>query len=594
MDATETNGSLPTAGVLKKWTNFMGGWQERYFEVRDGNLVYYKSKADKAFGCRGSISLRSMSVTLHEFDPTELIVSVAPDISWYLKAPDANWRNLWFHSLTKEVADSDYSSTSTKSHSRNPSLSSTKLHDREEDDESLLISALTELQAYRTMCRDQMQSIERLLEQGNAPTKQSVLSIKATHLAMIANVDHIIDLVKCGKACLRDSKSNVHPLLTPSTPSTPPISSRTSSLHEHEYRSNSISEQASEPSTLKPNSSNLDVTSDCDEWHDADEHSSFGSVDQGEECRESMSSSPSKQSRASHSSRSSPEVEKKEEKEDSGRHGPVHSQSEPILHVEKPPAPVKRNLPFGHYDSLEMPKDHLLFSTVDKLAEEQLKYALAGVEDNVWTLFAEDGPMKMFTRQVEDEGGLPIDPLKALHHVQGVTALEFTHYFYEPVYKMSWDHTLDSMKVVEQISKDTAVLHQLHKTVWPAAARESLFVSHIRRVDHLKRDGCHDLYIVTNKDVKRQDVPLTSSSALRVGLTVSMICETIVKTPEKPLNELTRDDIACNVIYVSQVFPGGWVPVAALRAVYKREYPKFLRTFTEYVKKNLKDKPVVI
>ena len=65
-----------------------------------------------------------------------------------------------------------------------------------------------------------------------------------------------------------------------------------------------------------------------------------------------------------------------------------------------------------------MPKDHLLFSTVDKLAEEQLKYALAGVEDNVWTLFAEDGPMKMFTRQVEDEGGLPIDPLKALHHVQ--------------------------------------------------------------------------------------------------------------------------------------------------------------------------------
>ena len=77
-----------------------------------------------------------------------------------------------------------------------------------------------------------------------------------------------------------------------------------------------------------------------------------------------------------------------------------------------------QSLPFGHYDAVEMSKDHLLFSTVDKLAEEQLKYALAGVEDNVWTLFAEDGPMKMFTRQVEDEGGLPIDPLKALHYVE--------------------------------------------------------------------------------------------------------------------------------------------------------------------------------
>ena len=62
----------------------------------------------------------------------------------------------------------------------------------------------------------------------------------------------------------------------------------------------------------------------------------------GEECRESMSSSPSKQSRASGSSRSSPEAETPPEKKHRGRHGPVHSQSEPILHFEKPPAPVKR------------------------------------------------------------------------------------------------------------------------------------------------------------------------------------------------------------------------------------------------------------
>lgn len=66
--------SLPTAGVLKKWTNFMGGWQERYFEVKDGNLVYYKSKAEKAFGCRGSISLRSMNVTVGDFAFLEDII----------------------------------------------------------------------------------------------------------------------------------------------------------------------------------------------------------------------------------------------------------------------------------------------------------------------------------------------------------------------------------------------------------------------------------------------------------------------------------------------------------------------------------------
>ncbi|EPB68611.1 hypothetical protein ANCCEY_12296 [Ancylostoma ceylanicum] len=125
------------------------------------------------------------------------------------------------------------------------------------------------------------------------------------------------------------------------------------------------------------------------------------------------------------------------------------------------------------------------------------------------------------------------------------------HYFYDDKYKMDWDHTLNGMNVVERISRDTMVLHQKHKTVWPAAPRESLFVSHIRRVDDLKNESAHDLYIVCNKDVSRTDVPVTSSSGVRVGLTVSMICETVIKNGKAP-SELCRDDVLCNIIYVSQ------------------------------------------
>lgn len=93
-----------------------------------------------------------------------------------------------------------------------------------------------------------------------------------------------------------------------------------------------------------------------------------------------------------------------------------------------------------------------------------------------------------------------------------------------------------------------------------------------------------------NKDVERTDVP---SGGVRVGLTVSMICETVIKN-DRAIGDLTRDDVLCKVIYVSQVHPGGWVPTAALRHVYKREYPKFLRTFTSYVLKNVKNKPLSI
>ena len=101
--------------------------------------------------------------------------------------------------------------------------------------------------------------------------------------------------------------------------------------------------------------------------------------------------------------------------------------------------------------------------------------------------------------------------------------------------------------------------------VWPAAPRESLFVSHIRRVEEMKRPHAHDLYIVCNKDIKRDDIPvrvlplypfilllqLGSSSSVRVGLTVSMICETVLLN-KKPLDQLTRADVRCDIIYVSQ------------------------------------------
>ncbi|CAB3408032.1 unnamed protein product [Caenorhabditis bovis] len=549
---------LPTNGVLKKWTNYVGGWQDRYFEIREGNLMYYKSKSEAPVGCRGSIYLKNAIITAHEFDECEFSISMGENVTWYLKAENAASKLLWMRSIVRETVqnDSDYSSTSTKSHSRNPSESSVNIA-KNEDDTKLFASKLSELEAYRTMCKDQMTSVERLLEQGGASCivpQPTILSVKATHLALIVNINHIIDMVKSAKVVIPETSRSSPPPREPLhlTKSVSQCENRRESISRGGYSSDGNSSIMTTTSTVIASRPDVDVTSDCDEFFDADEYDEAG--------------------------RSNSVVENEKRKEEKA--------------VQELP---KRNmfrksetLHTGHYDDLVVSRDHHLFDTIDKLAMEQLRYALAGVEDNVWSLFAEDGPMRMYTRQIEDEGGVPVDPLKAVHCVKGVTALEFMHYFFDARYKLQWDHTLESMSVVEQISPDAVVLHQKHKTVWPAAPRESLFVSHIRRVDEHKRDGAHDLYIVCNRDVKRPDVPLASSSSVRVGLTVSMICETIVKDPhvDRPLS---RDDVTCNVIYVSQVHPGGWVPTSALRHVYKKEYPKFLRTFTEFVQKNYRN-----
>lgn len=41
------------------------------------------------------------------------------------------------------------------------------------------------------------------------------------------------------------------------------------------------------------------------------------------------------------------------------------------------------------------------------------------------------------------------------------------------------------------------------------------------------------------------------------------------------------------------VNPGGWVPATALRALYKREYPKFLKRFIGYVKTQTIDNEIM-
>ena len=47
------------------------------------------------------------------------------------------------------------------------------------------------------------------------------------------------------------------------------------------------------------------------------------------------------------------------------------------------------------------------------------------------------------------------------------------------------------------------------------------------------------------------------------------------------------------ITYCSVVNPGGWAPATVLRAVYKREYPRFLKRFTQYVIDKTKSREIL-
>ncbi|KAH7722361.1 collagen type IV alpha-3-binding protein-like protein [Aphelenchoides avenae] len=237
-----------------------------------------------------------------------------------------------------------------------------------------------------------------------------------------------------------------------------------------------------------------------------------------------------------------------------------------------------------------------LMAEVRRTREQELKKARAPVgdsEDGMWEIFVEDGSMKMYKMEQEIDG-IMCDPLKAVHTVNGVSAWEFIDIFFRPELKPEWDHTLERMNTIEVFNDDLAVIHQIHKRVWPSSQRESLFWSYRSNVsDHRDADAI-DAWMVTNHDTERADAPLASSSNIRVQLTVGMYCQTILlpSAAGKTLDQLTRSDIATRVAYIAQVHPGGWAPTAILRQIYKSEYPKFLREFTAYVLKKVKDQPL--
>nr|CAD7444555.1 unnamed protein product [Timema bartmani] len=191
---------------------------------------------------------------------------------------------------------------------------------------------------------------------------------------------------------------------------------------------------------------------------------------------------------------------------------------------------------------------HRLWPEIDRVTTEQLHYARLGVGEGVWHLFAEDGEMKMYRREEEVEG-MVVDPLKACHVVKGVTGHEMCHYFFSPTVRMEWETTLEQMTVLETVSEDTLVFLQVHKRIWPTSQRDALFWSHMRKVPNDKDQDGQDIWIVCNHSTDDPDFPV-------------------------PVN------------------PGGWAPASVLRAVYKREYPKFLKRFTAYVIEQCKDKPI--
>ncbi|XP_029371825.1 collagen type IV alpha-3-binding protein-like isoform X1 [Echeneis naucrates] len=593
------------SGVLSKWTNYIHGWQDRWVVLKNNTLSYYKSQDETEYGCRGSLCLSKAVITLHGFDECRLDISVNDSV-WYLRAQDPEHRQQWIDSLELHRADSGYgsesslrrhgsmlsltsatsgySATSTSSFKKGHSLRE-KLAEMETF-RDILCRQVDTLQKYFDSCsdavsKDELQrdkiveddeddfpntradgeflhnnngSKEKLFQALNPKGingidfKGEAITFKATTAGILATLSHCIDLmVKREDSWQKrlDKEMEKRRRIE---------DSYQSALNELKKKSHFGGPDYEEG----PNS-----LINEDEFFDAVE----AALDRQDKIEEQS------QTVKTRIERSSP-VPLVDVYSSTGSHrfsDKPHSQASPLI--------------------VSAPHDvHRLSAEVEEMVQSHMTYSLQDVGgDANWQLVVEEGEMKVYRREVE-ENGIVLDPLKATHSVKGVTGHEVCHYFWDTAYRNDWETTIENFNVVETLSESAAIIYQTHKRVWPASQRDVLYLSAMRKI-LANNENDPDTWLVCNFSVDHDDAQPTNK-CVRAKINIAMICQTLVSPPEGD-KEISRDNILCKITYVANVNPGGWAPASVLRAVAKREYPKFLKRFTSYVQEKTEGKPIL-
>uniref|UniRef100_A0A672MX79 Ceramide transfer protein n=1 Tax=Sinocyclocheilus grahami TaxID=75366 RepID=A0A672MX79_SINGR len=534
-------------GVLSKWTNYIHGWQDRWVVLKNNTLSYYKSQDEREYGCRGSLCLSKAVITPHEFDECRLDISVNDSV-WYLRAQDPEHRNQWIDSIEQHRAESGYGSESSlRRHGSMLSLTSATSGYSATSTSSFkkghsLREKLSEMETFRDILCRQVDTLQKYFDGcADAVTKDELQR------------DKIVEDDEDGFPTTRSNGEFLH--------------NNNGSKEKCNHKGINGIDFKGEAITFKATTAGILATlSHCIDLMVKREDSWQKRLDKEMEKRRRMEE-------AYKSALS--ELKKK-----SHFGGPDYEEGPNSLINED-----------EFFDAVEAALDrHDKIEEQSQCEKSRIQRSSSVPSGDVYSSvgshrFAE----KVYRREVE-ENGIVLDPLKATHCVKGVTGHEVCHYFWDTDVRNDWETTVENFNIVETLSDNAIIIYQTHKRVWPASQRDVLYLSAIRKI-MANNENDPDTWLVCNFSVEHENAQ-PNNRCVRAKINVAMICQTLVSPPEGD-KEISRDNILCKITYVANVNPGGWAPASVLRAVAKREYPKFLKRFTSYVQEKTAGKPIL-
>ncbi|XP_026152375.1 ceramide transfer protein isoform X2 [Mastacembelus armatus] len=571
------------SGVLSKWTNYIHGWQDRWVVLKNNTLSYYKSQNETEYGCRGSLCLSKAVITPHEFDECRLDISVNDSV-WYLRAQDPEHRHQWIDSIELHRADSGYGSESSlRRHGSMLSLTSATSGYSATSTSSFkkghsLREKLAEMETFRDILCRQVDTLQKYFDScADAVSKDELQRDK-----IVEDDEDDFPSTRTDGEFLHNNNGSKEKLFQSLSPK---------GINGIDFKGEAITFKATTAGILATLSHCIDLmVKREDSWQKRLDKE----MEKRRRIEENYKSALSELKKKSHFG--GPDYEEgpnsliNEDEFFDAVEAALDRQDkiEEQTHTEK--TRTQRSSPVPSGDIYSTISSHRFSEKVEEMVQNHMTYSLQDVGgDANWQLVVEEGEMKVYRREVE-ENGIVLDPLKATHSVRGVTGHEVCHYFWDTTYRNDWETTIENFNVVETLSENAAIVYQLHKRVWPASQRDVLYLSSMRKI-LASNENDPDTWLVCNFSVDHDDAQPTNK-CVRAKINIAMICQTLVSPPEGN-KEISRDNILCKITYVANVNPGGWAPASVLRAVAKREYPKFLKRFTSYVQEKTAGKPIL-
>ncbi|XP_077377247.1 ceramide transfer protein-like isoform X2 [Festucalex cinctus] len=569
-------------GVLSKWTNYIHGWQDRWVVLKNNTLSYYKSEDEREYGCRGSLCLSKAVITPHEFDECRFDISVNDSV-WYLRAEDPEHRLQWIESIELHKAESGYGSESSlRRHGSMLSLTSAASALSATSTSSFkkghrLCEKLAEMETFRDILCRQVDTLQKYFD-----SCADAVSKDEFHRDRVEEDEDDFPAASRPDGECYNNNGSKEKLFAPASPK---------GINGIDFKGEAITFKATTAGILSTLSHCIELmVKREDSWQKRLEKE----LEKRRRVEDAYKSAVHELKKKSHYG--GPDYEEgpnsliNEDEFFDAVEAALDRQDKIEEQCQSEKVRIPRLTPVPPGDVYSSISTHRFATKVEEMVQNHMTYSLQDVGgDANWQLVIEEGEMKVYRREVE-ENGIVLDPLKATHAVKGVTGHEVCHYFWDTAVRMDWETTIENFNVVETLSDNAIIVYQTHKRVWPASQRDVLYLSAIRKI-LATNENDPDTWLVCNFSVDHENAA-PSNRCVRAKINVAMICQTLVSPPEGD-KEISRDNILCKITYVANVNPGGWAPASVLRAVAKREYPKFLKRFTSYVQEKTSGKPIL-